>query len=437
MSPALQRQTFQTSRLLEYFSPKELTLQTGHGPEWWPFVITKELVDNALDACEAHEIPPEVHITIGESTIQVEDNGPGLPADVVRGVTDFAVRVSSKDAYISPTRGQQGNALKTIMAIPYVLSDGQPQTIAISSEGQRHSLTVSIDRIAQAPQIQLTTRASTVKKGTRVEVPLGTLKTATCPSFLPLVEGYSLFNPHATITLTQAKQSSAFTRTTETWTKWRPSDPTSPHWYTPDQLRALIAAYVHAERLGGRALYVRDFVAEFRGLSSTVKRKAVLEGLPFAGKQLRSLVTNGDLDMGLITTLLTRMQAASTPVPPVALGVLGEPHVRAWLETHGGKVQTVKYKRIADIDDTTQLPFVIELAFVGRKDRQARRLLSGINFAPTLADPFRQFRGHGLGLEGLLTDLRVAPADPVTIMVHLTSPHLNFTDRGKSSLEAV
>ena len=48
----LDRATFTTSRALDFFSEKELTAQTGHGPAEWPLVILKELADNALDACE-------------------------------------------------------------------------------------------------------------------------------------------------------------------------------------------------------------------------------------------------------------------------------------------------------------------------------------------------------------------------------------------------
>ncbi len=47
--PTLERTTFRTSRLLEFCNQKELTTQTGHGPDDWPLVILKELVDNALD----------------------------------------------------------------------------------------------------------------------------------------------------------------------------------------------------------------------------------------------------------------------------------------------------------------------------------------------------------------------------------------------------
>lgn len=441
MSPAtavLQRQDFRTSRSLEYLSEKELILQTGHQPERWAEVVFKELSDNSLDACESHEILPEIAITIGDGRVRVEDNGPGLPRETIQGVLDFSIRVSSKDAYISPTRGAQGNALKTIATIPYV--SGLSDPVTIRSRGWQHTIRIALDRIAQEPRADLATEPATVRTGTVVEVPLSMPNTAGEPDpFTALVEGYSLFNPHATISFTHGDTIRHFTRTTETWSKWRPTDPTSPHWYTPEQLRTLIARYIHAERQGGRALFVRDFLAEFKGLSSTVKRKAVLDGLPLAGMALRDLVTDGDLDDGLISKLLTRMQAASTPVKPQALGVLGEPHLRAWLEQYGGARQTVRYKRVADVDEATGLPFVAEIAFAGREDQDSsgRRLVTGINFAPTLVNPFREFAAYGMGLDGLLSSLHVSVGDPVTIVVHLTSPHLNFTDRGKSSLETL
>ena len=113
-----------TSRLMEFCSRKELIAQTGHQPDAWPVVILKELVDNAVDAAEEAGTPPVITVTVDRAGIIVEDNGPGLPADVVEDILDFSVRVSSREAYVSPTRGAQGNALKTILAMPFVL-DGQ------------------------------------------------------------------------------------------------------------------------------------------------------------------------------------------------------------------------------------------------------------------------------------------------------------------------
>jgi hypothetical protein len=81
----LARTTFRTSRLLDFCSKKELTAQTGHPPAVWPLVVLKELLDNALDACEDAATPPEVVVTVNPDGIAVSDNGPGIPPETVGG----------------------------------------------------------------------------------------------------------------------------------------------------------------------------------------------------------------------------------------------------------------------------------------------------------------------------------------------------------------
>src|SRR3954468_21038286 len=121
----LQRQTFTTSRLLEFCSLKELELQTGHTADQWPLVVAKELGDNALDTCEEAGVRPEVRFAIDgldeQPSITVTDNGPGIAAETITAILDYATRTSSREAYASPTRGAQGNALKTILAMPFAL----------------------------------------------------------------------------------------------------------------------------------------------------------------------------------------------------------------------------------------------------------------------------------------------------------------------------
>jgi DNA topoisomerase VI subunit B len=177
MTAQLRRETFRTSRLLDFASEKELVAQTGHRPAQWPLVVLKELVDNALDACEEAGIAPKIDITVDKTGITVADDGPGIPAETVKGVLDFAVRVSSREAYVSPTRGAQGNALKTIVAIPFVL-DGEKGQIEIEACGIHHVVKFEVDRVRQEPFIRHDQGRSELKSGTVVRVPWRDLSNA-------------------------------------------------------------------------------------------------------------------------------------------------------------------------------------------------------------------------------------------------------------------
>ena len=94
--------------------------------------------------------------------------------------------------------------------------------------------------------------------------------------------------------------------------------PTSPHWYSPERLENLIASYVAAERAGAAPRTVRQFVAEFRGLSATAKQKTVSAAAGLERAHLHDLVIHGQLDKVAIRRLLLAMQGASKRVKPGA-----------------------------------------------------------------------------------------------------------------------
>src|SRR6516165_4489986 len=168
----LQRVAFKTSRLADFCGVDELIKQCGHDEEDWPLVILKELLDNSLDACEEAEIPPiiSVEVSTEHGEITVSDNGPGIPKDTIDGVLDFTVRVSSREAYVSPSRGQQGNALKTVIAMPYAL-DGNRGSTLIESQGWARELVFAMDRVRREPMIlPMPVMPSNVKNGTRITV---------------------------------------------------------------------------------------------------------------------------------------------------------------------------------------------------------------------------------------------------------------------------
>jgi DNA topoisomerase VI subunit B len=165
-----ERTTFETSRVLEFFSDKELTLQIGFPRHLWPIALLKELIDNALDACEMAGVAPEISITVGPDFVTVQDNGPGLPAETLQRSLDYSVRVSDKSYYVSPTRGQLGNALKCVWAAPYV-ADGERGEVEVTARGITHRIEVTLDRIAQQPDVRYTTIAcGVVQNGTSVTI---------------------------------------------------------------------------------------------------------------------------------------------------------------------------------------------------------------------------------------------------------------------------
>ena len=132
------------------------------------------------------------------------------------------------------------------------------------------------------------------------------------------------------------------------WPKWKPSDPTSPHWYDPERFERLIAAYVAHDADNGRSRTVREFVSEFRGLSGSAKGKAVLAAAGLSREPLSRLVVDGRIDPVLSGKLLEAMQENSKPVPPAALGSIGREHFEARFAAAGCEMESFDYRKIAD-----------------------------------------------------------------------------------------
>lgn len=435
MSATLQRATLRTSRLLDFASEKELIAQTGHKREEWPTVILKELADNSIDACEEAGIAPTIGITVDASGIAIGDNGPGLPAATIKSVLDFAVRVSSREAYVSPTRGAQGNALKTIVAMPFVL-DGEHGRVDIETGGKRYAIEFRVDRIRQEPVIDLQEESSDVRIGTVVRVlwpdsPRSILVDAKA-RFLQIAEDYTWLNPHVSLTVDWFGEHVDLKASDPAWSKWKPSDPTSAHWYTPAHLERLIAGYVSQDADLGRARTVREVVAEFRGLSGTAKQKAVLEATGLSRAPLSQLVTGNSINRAAVENLLAAMKAHSKPVKPAMLGAIGKDHLQARFEAAGCEVESFEYRRVMEVED--DIPWIIETAFGYGPEGRSRRLVTGVNWSPGIVNPFRQLGRFGKSLDDVLANQRISKDEPVTLVLHIACPRVEYTDRGKSAV---
>jgi len=241
----LTRVAFCVSRLMEFCTEKELVNQTGHPVQEWPLVLVKELFDNALDATEESEVPPEIEIIVTkDGTITITDNANGIATDTITAILDYTIRVSSREAYVSPTRGAQGNALKTILAMGYVLdreadynreiNAGAVGVTIIETRGQLHRIEFRVDHVNSQPKLTHTVTPCARTRGTAITVKWPKpgrredwLSFAECRLKL-LVESYVWFNPHLTLRgLWHGKEFINVRATDPNWEKWRPRNPTS------------------------------------------------------------------------------------------------------------------------------------------------------------------------------------------------------------------
>jgi DNA topoisomerase VI subunit B len=456
-APKLERETFSTSREMDFFSTKELQTQTGHAVLQWPLVIVKELIDNALDACEEDEVAPTIQIAANANSISVRDNGPGMPTSTLIAQQNFATRTSSREAYISPTRGAQGNALKVLLAMPHII-DPDHGKLVIEANCKRHVITCGKDSISQRPSIKHDESNISPRKGTLVRLEWSTVGDGVWP-FLGLtaeyfksqirsmMEGFALFNPHATFSLNWFDEMTGWKATNTSWPKWRPSDPTSAHHYELAHLERLIGACITHDRELGKDRLVSDFLAEFDGLARSAKQSKVLNATNMKRMKLSDLVINNDLDRNRITILLSAMQEHTKPVSSDRLGVIGAEHLKTRLLGMGCQPDSFRYiRKVAKLKSTKSgssqsekasfIPFVLEAAFgwLGKEAPEERKIFNGVNWSAMIANPFRSFGATGQGLEAALAEMKVGAEEPIIFALHLAHPRIEYTDRGKSAL---
>jgi hypothetical protein len=455
--PKLTRVAFKVSRLMEFCTRRELQNQTGHGVEEWPLVVLKELMDNALDACEEAEIAPVISIAVEPGSVTIQDNGSGIKPATIKSILDYTIRVSSREAYVSPTRGAQGNALKTILAMGYVLDrerqdDGNNTEAAgvtiIETRGAKHRIEFRVDHINNEPKIIHNTTPSPMDVGTKVTVKWPpvmweediSLLDNTRDAFMRLAESYVWFNPHLTLRGTwHGKEFVKVAATNPAWEKWGPRNPTSAHWYDETRLQRYLAAHVARDRDLRRHRTVREFIAEFRGLSGSAVQRKVLEEVGCSHKSLAQFFGKEQVNHAGIAKLLASMRKHTRPVAAKYLGVIGEDHLKQRFLAAGGNAETFKYRqrKAATSED---IPYIVEFAFglhqagLTQGAGVSRKFITGANWSVGINNPFRAFGSTGEGLESTLAKVRANASSPVICALHLASAYIQYADRGKSSI---
>ena len=289
-----------------------------------------------------------------------------------------------------------------------------------------------------------------VKNGTSVVVHLACSEEEVQEwEFTKLANDYTWLNPHLTLSVDWFGNRQEICATNPQWQKWRPSDPTSPHWYELDHFKRLVAGYIAHDADHNTDMTIGHFLSEFRGLKGSQKQKLVLDDTGLAHTNLSVFRDGYDVDSERIDGLLASMKKHTRIVKPTLLGVIGKEHIEQRFEASGCEMETFQYRIIKDFTD--DLPWVLETAFAWRGEienksdeyhksvffaphDEQRRLVTGVNWSPGIMDPFRQLGKRYGGLSTILTNLKAGAYEPIIFFCHLACPRVEYTDRGKSAI---
>jgi len=458
-------------REFDYLELHWLEKTTGRPSHEWDLYIIKELLDNALDADEhwarEHDGTVELTVDLHYRHLDVLDihsldiavfNRAPFPTDLLAAIFDLTAYTSDKSHYNYPSRGQQGNALKTLLGIPYALRHefygdytNIKKPLVIATGDQEYVISLDIDEARQ--QVRLApiqpSPLNLPRDGTCVRVGIDRFvqeRPRTLTDLPASAQRFALFNPHATFHWR--------VRLGDREAVWDfPADPTwnglfddaAPvHWYEYTQLRELLLAL---ERDLGPETSLPQVLQAFAGFTPTEdpdgeRVKALCARLGF--QTLGDLHLTSDHVRTLRDALWPALRRQGRKVPAEQLGSLGEEHLVDTLTRFFALEEPPLYRRMIHDDPADPAhPFVLELALARLPAGSRRVIWTGLNHTPTYEDPFytRWLYPPALdgepvfGLDGFLDAYGQTSDQPVLLMMHLICPNLAYQDFSKTIIE--
>jgi hypothetical protein len=298
--------------------------------------------------------------------------------------------------------------------------DGSKGVVRIDASGVEHTIVATMDSITRMPVIEHTTETGKVQIGTSITVDLpGTIEEET-DRIVSLVADYALFNKHAEFQLNHFGEEYCWKRSSESIEKWTAKNPDPSHWYDLNSFKNLIASCIHLDRQRGESRTVREFIRQFAGLKRSDTIATVLNETELARCDLSSFVSVDGVDHNQAKKLLLAMQAVTEAPKPLKLGVIGREHIES---AFGSEVQ---YKRVQGICQRG-LPFIVEAAFC--ESDSEPKLSTGVNFSVDISSPSHSYIGR------LLSQFQVDEDSFTKVLVHITTPRVQYSNRGKTQIE--
>jgi len=459
-------EAFSISREFDFVRLDGLRRATGRPPHEWDIYIVKELIDNALDADETlwsgdMTKSPRVNVRLEYTSISGQQsqqlfiqmsNRTEFPVEKINSIFATQWYTSRKAFAKGLTRGALGNALKTILGIPYALrnrvaGDWGPdlKPMSISCKGKEYLPRYIVDSTSQTLQFALDTQGNKRATGTTISVGLDYFAQEV-PRVLAdlqlLAQQYHMCNPHVefhwSVEIGGQEWSKEYVADRNWSCKFRGIAPVQ--WYSPTSFHELLGALYrreNGENEKGR-LGVEICCRWFSGFDVKKGEKSPTALVIHSFGQ--SALAKSELESGKATELYRLLCKNSPRFASEALGKIGTRDITAVLSETFPLDGTVIYESVTDHADDPNTPFVIEAA-VARIKEGNRQIWTAVNFAPTYADPFSRRWLHAvaqpepvLGLRGLLDAYGFREDSPLVLFLHLICPNVEHDEFSKTEI---
>jgi DNA topoisomerase-6 subunit B len=396
------------------------------------YSTVRELVENSLDACEACNQPPDIYIRISQNTdsqegpgtytIRVQDNGCGVPPDMIPMA--FGQVLFGSKYKLRQTRGTFGLGGK--MAILYGQITTHTAARIMSSTGRTriHEYEIAIDIQRNRPIILKRKRHPNPNRwhGTVIEFQTEADYTRAMSKILEYLKQTATVAPYANLTFVDPKgRLYRFLRATTKMPKPPRETTPHPHGVDVEALKRII------ETTNARTM--RELMKNhFQRVGDTTARKF----LDSAGVSYKK--NPKKLESSEIVKLVTAMKNFDGFLAPDAscLSPLGEELLEAGIRKEfSPEFVTVCQRKPAAYSG---FPFIVEVAIAYGGQIQNAGSVALYRFANKIPLLFDEASDVSWKVVNSLIDwkhYKVPPDAPIAVLVHLCSTKIPYKTVGK------
>ncbi len=423
-------ETFKRVSIAEFFERNRHLLGFDN-PKKSLLIAVKELVDNSLDACEEHQILPEIKIKIEKQEeniykVSVEDNGPGIPYDLVPDIYGSFLFGSKFHRFIS-SRGKQGIGASAITLYSQLTTREPIEVITkVPNKDKAIKYKIKIDVKTNTPII-IEKKEIEIKKdhGTIVNAIILGQYTRGKQSIDEYIFLTALANPHATIQyLNPDGEKVIYKRIVDTIPKLYETKP-HPHGIEIGVFERLLKESKEKTIL---SFLYKTFSSVSQETASKILKKAKID----ENKDPKSLN-----DEEIIRLYRILQETKLRAIPKKYITTLGYETIKKSLDVMFNPDFSVAITRRPSV--YRGIPFIVEVGIAYGGKISEFQLLRFANRVPllykagecaiTAAAKEINWKRYGFNAEE-----GYFPKDPIVVMIHVASVWLPFTSESKEAI---